>query len=226
MRPDVQPFFVTAAMGAILLIFPVSRLAAQVAHFHNAPTSSSQLKNPYAGQKAAATAGSRLYAMNCGSCHGIGGRGTGNIPALSQGLTQSAPDGEVFWFITTGSVNNGMPAWGSLSEQKRWQIVTYLKSLESSSSAKTNGPAPVDLKPVKTDTPLPQAPFTDFRLEEPGKIRKITARDLPAPYATDSAANGPQVVSRPQRRHFPGGKQQRKNQGVPRIHRQWQTRAG
>ena len=197
MRRDVQPFCVTAAMGAILLIFPASRLAAQVAHFHNAPTSSSQLKNPYAGQKAAATAGSRLYAMNCGSCHGIGGRGTGNIPALSQGPTQSAPDGEVFWFITTGSVNNGMPAWGSLSEQKRWQIVTYLKSLESSSSAKTNGPAPVVLKPVKTDAPLPQAPFTDFRLEEPGKVRKITAQDLPAPYATDSAANGPQVVSRP-----------------------------
>jgi glucose/arabinose dehydrogenase/cytochrome c5 len=197
MRVGVRPYRVTAAMGAILLIFPASRLAAQDAHFHNAPASSSQLKNPYAGQKAVTTAGSRLYAMNCGSCHGIGGRGTGNIPALSQGPTQSAPDGEVFWFITTGSVNNGMPAWGSLSEQKRWQIVTYLKSLESSSSAKTNGPAPVDLKPVKTNAPPPQAPFTDFRFEEPGKVRKITAQDLPAPYATDSAANGPQVVSRP-----------------------------
>jgi glucose/arabinose dehydrogenase len=91
-----------------------------------------------------------------------------------------------------------MPAWGSLSEQKRWQIVTYLKSIESSSSVKTNGPAPVVQKPVKTDAPLPHPPFTDFRLEEPGKVRKITAQDLPAPYATDSAANGPQVVSRPQ----------------------------
>jgi hypothetical protein len=77
-----------------------------------------------------------------------------------------------------------MPAWGSLSEQKRWQIVTYLKSLKNSPSARTNGAAPVDLKPVKTDAPPPQAPFADFRLEEPGKIRKITAQDLPAPYAT------------------------------------------
>ena len=197
MRVGVRSYCVTPAIGAILLIFPASSLAAQDAHFHNAPASSSQLKNPYVGQKTAATAGSRLYAMNCGSCHGIGGRGTGNIPALSQGATQSAPDGEVFWFITTGSVNNGMPAWGSLSEQKRWQIVAYLKSLESSPSAKTNSPAPVDLKPVKTDAPLPQAPFTDFRVEEPGKVRKITAQDLPAPYVTDSAANGPQVVARP-----------------------------
>jgi len=188
MRIGVRPYCVTAAMGAILLISPALRLAAQDAHFHNAPVSNSQLKNPYAGQKGAATAGSRLYAMNCGSCHGIGGRGTGNIPALSQGPTQSAPDGEVFWFITTGSVNNGMPAWGSLSEQKRWQIVIYLKSLKNSPSAKTNGPAPVDLKPVKTDAPPPPAPFTDFRFEEPGKVRKITVQDLPAPYLTDSAA--------------------------------------
>jgi glucose/arabinose dehydrogenase len=90
-----------------------------------------------------------------------------------------------------------MPAWGSLSEQKRWQVVTYLKSLESSSSAKTNGPLPVDLTPVKTNAPPPPAPFTDFRFEEPGKVRKITVQDLPAPYATDSAANGPQVVARP-----------------------------
>src|SRR5271154_3420768 len=118
MRVGVRPCCLTVAMAAILSIFPISRLVAQDAHFHNAPVSSSQLKNPYAGQKAAATAGSRLYAMNCGSCHGIGGRGTGNIPALSQGPTQSAPSGEVFWFITTGSVNNGMPAWESLSEQK------------------------------------------------------------------------------------------------------------
>jgi glucose/arabinose dehydrogenase/mono/diheme cytochrome c family protein len=197
MRVGIRSCCVAAATGAILLISQGSRLAAQDAHFHNAPASSSQLKAPHAGQKAAATAGSRLYATNCGSCHGIGGRGTGNIPALSQGPTQTAPDGEVFWFITTGSVNNGMPAWESLSEQERWQIVTYLKSLKNSPSAKTNGPAPVDVTPVKTNAPPPQAPFTDFRFEEPGKVRKITLQDLPAPYLTDSAANGPQVVARP-----------------------------
>src|ERR1019366_10286793 len=127
MGVGVRPYCVAAAMGAILLISPASRLAAQDAHFHNAPAVSSQLKDPYAGQKAAAAAGSRLYAMNCGSCRGIGGRGTGNIPALSQGPTQSASDGEVFWFITTGAVDNGMSAWGALAAQKRWQIVTYLK---------------------------------------------------------------------------------------------------
>ena len=55
-----------------------------------------------------------------------------NFPALNRGATQSVPDGEVFWFITTGSVSNGMPSWATLPEQARWQLVTYLKSLKSS----------------------------------------------------------------------------------------------
>jgi glucose/arabinose dehydrogenase len=47
------------------------------------------------------------------------------------------------------------------------------------------------------DDPVPAAPFTDYRHEKPGTIRKITADDLPAPYATKSSGNGPRVVARP-----------------------------
>ena len=198
MKIGARSYFLTAAVCAIPWILPASKLAAQDAHFHNAPPSSVELKNPYAGQHAGVAAGSKLYTMNCGSCHGIGGRGTGNIPALSQGPTQSASDGEVFWFITTGSVNNGMPSWASLPEQKRWQIVAYLKSLKNSPSAQKGESASANTKPVKTNAPPPQPPFTDFRFEEPGKVRKITVQDLPAPYGTDSAGNAPKVVPRPQ----------------------------
>ena len=130
MKLDTRLHFLSVTMCAALLIFPASQLVAQDAHFHNAPASSNQLKNPYAGQPAAAAAGARVYATNCGSCHGVKGRGTGNIPQLSEGPTQSASDGEVFWFITNGAVDNGMPSWASLSERQRWQIVTYLKSLK------------------------------------------------------------------------------------------------
>jgi len=130
MRVNVRSYFLIAAIGAIVLNVPASIVIAQDAHFHNAPASSNRLKNPYAGQPAAAAAGSRVYATNCGSCHGIKGRGTGSIPPLSEGPTQSASDGEVFWFITTGAVDNGMPSWASLPARQRWQIVTYLKSLK------------------------------------------------------------------------------------------------
>jgi len=130
MKIDIRSYFPIAAISAILLSFSAAMLLAQDAHFHNAPASSNQLKNPYAGQPTAAAAGARFYATNCGACHGIKGRGTGSIPPLSEGPTQSASDGEVFWFITTGAADNGMPSWASLPERQRWQIVTYLKSLK------------------------------------------------------------------------------------------------
>ena len=130
-RLDVRSYFLTALISAIGFIFPPSQLIAQDTHFHNAPPSSVGQKNPYAGQPTAVAAGSRLYATNCGSCHGIKGRGTANVPPLSKGATESASDGEVFWFITTGAADKGMPSWASLPERQRWQIVSYLKSLKS-----------------------------------------------------------------------------------------------
>ena len=171
---------------------------AQDAHYHNAPTSTAHQKNPLAGQHAAVAAGAKLYTANCAGCHGATGQGSGNIPALSQGPTQSVPDGEVFWFITTGSVANGMPAWGSLAEEQRWQIVSYLKSLKDSAKENKSGAPPAKFTPTVTSAPLPEPPFADFRVEQPGKTRKISSQDLPAPYVTGSANNGPQLVARPE----------------------------
>lgn len=179
MTVNARRCFLTAAISAIVLSLPISILIAQDAHFHNAPASSNQLKNPYSGQRAAIAAGSKLYTANCGACHGIGARGTGNIPPLAHGPTQSVSDGEVFWFITTGSVDNGMPSWASMPEQKRWQIVAYLKSLKNSPSPATNDSASsAEVTPVKSNAPPPQPPFTDFRFEQPGKVRRITVQDL------------------------------------------------
>jgi glucose/arabinose dehydrogenase len=42
-----------------------------------------------------------------------------------------------------------------------------------------------------------QSPFSDFRSERPGTRHKITAADLPAPFATKSASNSPETVPRP-----------------------------
>jgi hypothetical protein len=46
--------------------------------------------------------------------------------------------------------------------------------------------------------PAPKPPFTDYRFETPGQIHKITSQDLPAPFDTPSASNGPTIVPRPQ----------------------------
>jgi glucose/arabinose dehydrogenase len=162
-------------------------------NFHDAPAAASSVANPYHGQAAAAHAGGQLYGSYCASCHGGTGQGSGNIPALRQGSAQQATEGALFWFITKGSPANGMPAWSSLSEQQRWQIVTYVKTLPTVTTAAVE-PAAVQ-SPINTPPPTP--PFTDFRYEAPGHSRKITVNDLPAPYATHSAGNGPEVVARP-----------------------------
>ena len=42
-----------------------------------------------------------------------------------------------------------------------------------------------------------QSAFVDYRNMKAGTFRKITTADLPAPFATSPAGNGPSVVSRP-----------------------------
>jgi glucose/arabinose dehydrogenase len=197
-------------------IFVGSSVNAQDSSFHGAPASAAKRKNPYKGQAAAAQAGANLYAQKCKNCHGAAGKGTGNIPSLASGAAQSAPDGAVFWFITQGDPADGMPSWAALAEKERWQLLTYVKALGtghapkpqatsaaadtlSTSSAAVNGAAAngaASNASESTDS-NPNAPFTDYRYEKPGTVRKIAVHDLPQPYATKSAGNAPQVVNRP-----------------------------
>ncbi len=180
--------------GLAGLLFATAGHATDASTFHNAPSSASSVANPYSGQTSAVTAGAALYAAHCASCHGAIGQGTGNIPALAHGATQQASAGALFWFITQGSVNNGMPSWAALPAQQRWQIVSYLKVLPT---VKATSAAQDEAIASPITTPPPHPPFTDFRYEAPGKVRKITVADLPAPYATSSAGNAPTVVPRP-----------------------------
>jgi len=182
----------------VILLFSVAGLQAVDENFHNAPDSAKTQKNPYQGQSAAATAGKPLYARNCLSCHGRAGKGTGNVPSLVDGKLKSVPQGEVFWFITQGDKDNGMPSWAFLPEQERWQIVTYVEAMAAGTAGgMAKGAPPAEVATAKVNDKSPTAPFTDFRYEAPGTIRKITVADLPEPFVTKSADNGPDVVARP-----------------------------
>ena len=57
--------------------------------------------------------------------------------------------------------------------------------------------SPLTSLPVAAQTLTGQAAFTDFSKEHPGVRRKVTAADLPQPYATESANNSPAVSPRP-----------------------------
>jgi glucose/arabinose dehydrogenase/mono/diheme cytochrome c family protein len=187
---------ILSCAGTLFLTSIVSQ--AQNANFHGAPASTKQEKNPFAGEQTGSE--KTIYHLRCASCHGENGEGTGNIPALASGKAQSASDGELFWYITKGDLNNGMPAWAQLLQKERWQIVSYIRVLGGSKPGSPRVPLSAD-EAVTTslNAPPPKAPFTDFRYEEPGKIHKITLPDLPAPFASTSSGNGPRLVPRPEK---------------------------
>jgi glucose/arabinose dehydrogenase len=184
----------------LLLLFASSVVLpvhSQTGSFHDAPLSVEKDKNPYAGQADALVAGKQVYTRNCGVCHGVSGEGTGNVPPLANGKAQSAPAGAVFWYITRGDVDNGMPSGAALPEQQRWQVVSYIQSLKGSEGPKAEAPA-AQATSAKSNAPPPKAPFTDYRYEKPGTSRHIKLEDLPAPFASESATNGPKIVARPE----------------------------
>ncbi len=182
-----------------LAVALVPSLIAQNKDFHDAPASAKRLKDPYTANKEVLTSGHELFHHYCARCHGENAEGSGNIPSLVDGALETVTSGEVFWFVTKGSPQNGMPSWAKVPKKERWEIVTYVKSLGLPATREAASP-PATPAAAMTSTikdPPPKPPFTDFRYEQPGKVRKITVPDLPAPYATPSADNGPDVVARP-----------------------------
>ena len=109
-------------------------LAINVAAFggslgHQAPPKARALLNPYAQNPLAKRAGARLYARECAACHGANAGGTRKAPSLiGADVAESAP-GALFWVLRNGSLDRGMPSFAHLPEARRWQIISYLRTL-------------------------------------------------------------------------------------------------
>jgi mono/diheme cytochrome c family protein len=89
--------------------------------------------NPLEARADAAAAGAKIFRQSCASCHGEGAEGKIERkhfrPNLHSGRVKQATPGELFWLLTNGSQKNGMPSWSRLPDAQRWQIITFLKSL-------------------------------------------------------------------------------------------------
>ena len=94
-----------------------------------APAKARTWKNPYDNQQGAVDAGAKLYRQHCAECHGDDARGIGHAANLHSTAVQNATPGELVWFLRNGNLASGMPSWSGLPEQRRWQIVSYLKTL-------------------------------------------------------------------------------------------------
>ena len=102
------------------------------------PGQSPELANPLEATDDSLARGKELYGGKCAKCHGADGNGTGpsthGINADPRklwvwGRAGDAADGYLFWIISNGRTD--MPPWGLvLSENERWDLVNYIKTLE------------------------------------------------------------------------------------------------
>jgi mono/diheme cytochrome c family protein len=125
----------------LALVFALAGSAAEQDHAHptddrgvlmaiaQAPERTREWRNPYQGQPDAVLAGKKLFQQHCAECHGSNARGRGRAVNLHLSAVQNATAGELEWFLRNGNLWRGMPSWSGLPEQRRWQIVAYLKSL-------------------------------------------------------------------------------------------------
>lgn len=92
----------------------------------------------------ASNAGRGIYQQNCAACHGMEGRGNGpnsisleKKPAnLTRPFYKQYPDDFWFYRISEGVAGTRMPRWAeTLTEEQRWYLVAYVKSLSKGKSA-------------------------------------------------------------------------------------------
>ncbi len=106
-------------------------LAASSVQWDHIPAKDHARANPLSGKPEAVTAGALLYRNHCLQCHLADGAGDGHKkPSLKTNRIRAATDGDLEWFLRQGNLAHGMPSWSSLPEAQRWQIVTYLRSLQ------------------------------------------------------------------------------------------------
>jgi mono/diheme cytochrome c family protein len=122
------------AVGVILL---AATLAAQNTAYEQdpnwrPPAEAMARKNPLASRPEAAAGGEKLFKRNCVECHGEDGTGLVKKHAadLQLAKVQEQSDGVLFWKITNGNPDRGMPSFSRLPELQRWQLVLHLRMLK------------------------------------------------------------------------------------------------
>jgi cytochrome c oxidase cbb3-type subunit III len=94
-------------------------------------------RSPPASDPKSAKAGEFQFRINCAFCHGLGARGGGRGPDLTQAHKRYArSDAEMFQTISNGIPGTAMPANGTngqgvgVTEEEIWQLVAYIRSVE------------------------------------------------------------------------------------------------
>ncbi|MEO8148911.1 MAG: c-type cytochrome [Bacteroidia bacterium] len=102
-----------------------------------APETAVKMKSPVAANAENIAEGKTLYTKHCKSCHGASGKGDGtkaaNLDISCGDFTteefKNETDGTIYWKTTEG--RDPMPSFKKkVSDEERWQIVAYVRTLE------------------------------------------------------------------------------------------------
>jgi len=97
-----------------------------------APNDAASRPNPLVTKLQAAAGGKKLFMRNCAECHDKDGSGIvkKHSADLQLPVVQQQSDGSLFWKITNGNPDRGMPSFSRLPELERWQLVLFLRMLK------------------------------------------------------------------------------------------------
>jgi mono/diheme cytochrome c family protein len=121
----------------LIILFSEALLTAQNVNYQQdskwrAPDEAAAKSNPLAEKPELAAGGKKLFKRNCMECHGDSGQGLKKAADLQLTIVQEQSDGTLYWKITNGNPDRGMPSFSNIPELQRWQIVMHLRTLKRS----------------------------------------------------------------------------------------------
>ncbi|MBE7217122.1 MAG: PQQ-dependent sugar dehydrogenase [Caulobacteraceae bacterium] len=166
-----------------------------------------------AAPKGDARRGGELFAQQCAVCHGgnggvgpnlhgVVGRKAGSEPGFGYSAALSKAgfrwdDGHLDRYLTDPQAlvpGTTMPAKVADPGQRR-DIIAFLHTYVEQGGAKPGPPPRAQGATAKREGNV--VVFGDWRADSPGQRHRITPADLPPPFATASAGNGPKRAPRP-----------------------------
>jgi mono/diheme cytochrome c family protein len=123
---------------------------AQAPHVFTISPEDRQRKNPTKFTETSVARGKKVYETQCNMCHGKNGDGKGDMvevmkispPDFTKPETlKDRTDGELFAIIGVGK--DPMPGQaGRMTDERRWNLVNYLRALEGKVPQKSTGKEP------------------------------------------------------------------------------------
>jgi glucose/arabinose dehydrogenase/cytochrome c2 len=178
------------------------------------------LRSPPPPDRDAAESGRQIFEQRCALCHSTGeraaqGPGLGGVlgrkaASMPFGYSPALREAHLTWDRATLDRFLAAPAqlvpgttmpMAIPEDVQRRAVVDYLATLAAGEPSTPAAGASVLTPPAAPGLRTGRAAFGDYRNDGPGVRRHITTADLPPPYSTPSAQNGPNVVAPPPGAH-------------------------